>query len=117
MQPIVFVIAIFGYIALGGLLVQTLDGLPSNQRPIAAIIFLLVWVSGWIWLLGSLALGSARGGAALLRGWIALMGGMFIAMAPIVLLPHPIAIAGGVIAGAAFGSWIITGKARWIHKN
>jgi hypothetical protein len=114
----VAVLAIFAYIGLSGLALRLLEGFVSRgSRPTAALIFGLIWACGWVWLLGALALGSARGGVQLLRAWIAMVGGLSIAVAPFALIPHPATIVAGVIGGVAFGTWVVTGRAHWLHKE
>jgi hypothetical protein len=107
----------FAYIGLGGLMVSFLDDVPYRHRSNIALIIALVWIIGWVWLIGALALGSARGGLSLLRGWIGFMGGMALVAAPFSLLPHPLLIVLGAIAAVAFRSWVTIGKAHWLHKH
>lgn len=118
-MPLPIVIAgIFAYIGLGSLGLHLFgDNVPRSWRPAAAGCFALLFVAGWVWLIAGMMLGSARDGFLLLRWWVALIGGALIAIGPFALLPHPAMLLVGAVLGVAFGSWVATGKSRWLHRD
>lgn len=112
------IVSILAYIGLGSLALHLLGGAVSRSwRPAAAGCFALLFFAGWIWLVAGMVLGSARSGLLMLRWWVALVGGLLVAVGPFALLPHPFTIVVGAILGVAFGSWVATGKARWLHRE
>ncbi len=118
MPTSVVIAGIFAYIILSSLLLNLIgDVIPRGWRPTAATLFGLAFFAGWVWLVFGMSLGSARGGFIMLRWWIGLMGGMLIFVGPFALLPHPAMLVLGAILGVAFGSWVATGKATWLHRD
>jgi hypothetical protein len=113
----VVVVAMFAYIALGGFGVSLLDHVSPRHRPNAAVAVGLIWILGWVWMIGAMALGSVREGFSFLRAWLGYVFGMSIMVTPIALLPHPLTVIIGFVGGVAVGTWIATGKAHWLHKD
>lgn len=110
--------SILAYIVLGRLgLDLVMDHVLRSWRPAAAGCCGVAFIAGWIWLIAGMMLGSARDGLLVLRWWVAVMGGLFIAVAPFALLPHPAMALIGAALGFAFAGRVATGKAWWLHRT
>ncbi|MFC3675028.1 hypothetical protein [Ferrovibrio xuzhouensis] len=111
----VIIAGMFIYIGLGGLMMNfVVPAFGYSHQKTAAFICGLIWIFGWIWVIGALATKSIRDGFTLLRWWVAVYGGLAIGATPIAILPHPATIVLGVILGVAFGSLVATGKIHWL---
>ena len=81
------IVGIFAYIGLSSLVLHLLgDAVSRPWRPAVAGCFALLFFAGWIWLIAGMILGSARGGFQMLRWWVALVGGLLVAIGSFALL-------------------------------
>ncbi|MCA3349956.1 MAG: hypothetical protein INF97_05115 [Roseomonas sp.] len=94
-----------------------LDHFSLRHRSNAVGAVGLIWLLGWVWMMGALALGSVREGFGFLRAWLGYVFGMLVMVAPIALFPHPVTVVIGVVGGVAVGTWVASGKAYWLHKE
>lgn len=102
--PLVFIGLSIAY-AIAGRVALELLGELWPRRTATAIVG-VAWLIGWVWLIGAVILGPT-GGWLLLRYWIALMGGLAIAVAPFAIVPHPGAFLLGIPAAIAFAGWCL----------
>lgn len=112
--------ALLAYTALGGLALHSI--LPDDHRPHPGLAFgfLGVFVVGWFWLLGVLLFRSHTAGFRLLRGWLAINGGMAIFVMPMAFFPHPLTIAAGGLCAVAWASWLFSDEPilrRWFRRD
>jgi len=101
---------LLAYSGAASFVLQALLGSSGHLRPGITILFLAIFIIGWFWILGVMMDRSATTGFLLLRGWLAVYGGMVIIVAPIVFVPHPITIIFGIACAVAWFTWLSDGK-------
>jgi hypothetical protein len=105
---ICFLVSIGAYLAFVWLFMHVVLSL----RPPQSVIVVLGMASllGLVFIIFSVASGSAKIGWRLFRMWIGVIGGGFIALGPFVILPHPVMLVVGGVLGFGFAAWCTTGK-------
>jgi hypothetical protein len=83
-----------------------------DLHPPQSVIVILGFLSlfGLAFTIFSLVTASARVGWKLFRMWVGFIGGLFIAVGPFAILPHPVMLVVGAVLGFGFAAFCVAGR-------